>query len=72
MLLEVLICNKRLGRLFYERKQLGAYKNPKYPDMPLKYVLDDIILSGDAKTVDRLLSEEPPTCSALAGEMAEP
>ncbi|KAF7151631.1 hypothetical protein RHSIM_Rhsim02G0065000 [Rhododendron simsii] len=51
MLLEVLICNKRLGRFFDERKQLGDYRNPKYPDMPLKHVLDDIILSDNVYQV---------------------
>ncbi|KAG5560743.1 hypothetical protein RHGRI_003922 [Rhododendron griersonianum] len=44
-LLEVLICNKRWGSFFDERKQSGVYWNLNYPDMPLKFYLDDVILS---------------------------
>ncbi|KAE9452888.1 hypothetical protein C3L33_15210, partial [Rhododendron williamsianum] len=45
-LLEVLICNKRWGSFFDERKQSGVYWNLNYPDMPLKFNLDDVILSN--------------------------
>ncbi|KAI8566961.1 hypothetical protein RHMOL_Rhmol02G0083800 [Rhododendron molle] len=44
-LLEVLICNDRLGSFFEKRKQLGVRGNPKHPDAPLKHYLDDIIQS---------------------------
>ncbi|KAH7858390.1 hypothetical protein Vadar_023271 [Vaccinium darrowii] len=64
MLLEVLICNERLGSFFHKRKQLGVHRNPKLPDVPLKHYLEDIIQSEDIyqDTDSHLVGKIAPEC----------
>lgn len=64
MLLEVLICNERLGSFFHKRKQLGDHRNPKHPDVPLKYYLDDILQSENIYQVmdPHLVGKIGPDC----------